>query len=198
MKSSVLPWMLTHCDLVTGWYQSITWTNADLLSTAPSGINFSECSQLGSLNVLNTLTKGAFTPNAERVRPRVQVRFPCEWSVYTGAGLHTVSVFVEAPFHGIGSLIYKYWPISAPYSCGSCRRIASWAIYASARSGPTTEAQWTRGSVNSTTQFLQTDPLRMPASRIRMGTPHVSRVGVNAPLLKSEWHTHIYMCVSLN
>ena len=60
-----------------------------------------------------------------------------------------------APFRGTGSLIYKYRPISAPYSCGSCRRIAPWAISAGA-------AERARGGVNSTTQFLQTDPLRNP------------------------------------
>ena len=36
---------------------------------------------------------------------------------------------------GPGSLIYKYRPISAPYSCGSRRRIAPWAISAGARRG---------------------------------------------------------------
>ena len=42
---------------------------------------------------------------------------------------------MEDPFRGTGSLIYRYWPISAPYSCGSRRRIDLWAISAGARRG---------------------------------------------------------------
>ena len=62
-------------------------------------------------------------------------RFPLGSSVYTGVGPRAVSPFVEAPFCGTGSLIYRYWPISAPYFCGSRRRISEWAISAGARCG---------------------------------------------------------------
>ena len=58
-----------------------------------------------------------------------------------------------------GSLIYKYWPISARYSYGSCKRIAPWAISAGPTGEPAAEAQRTRDGVNRTTQFLQTNPL---------------------------------------
>ena len=55
--------------------------------------------------------------------------------VFTLARVRTQFHFTGAPFRGIGSLIYKYRPISAPYSCGSRRRIALWAISAGARRG---------------------------------------------------------------
>ena len=65
----------------------------------------------------------------------MQESFLCGSSVYTGAGPLAVSPLVEAPFRGTGSLIYRYWPISAPYSCGSRRRVALWAISAGPRCG---------------------------------------------------------------
>ena len=57
--------------------------------------------------------------------------------VFTLARVRMQFNFTGAPFRGTGSLIYKYRPISAPYSCGSRRRIAPWAISAGARRGPT-------------------------------------------------------------
>ena len=82
--------------------------------------------------------------------------------VFTLARVRTQFNFTGAPFRGTGSLIYKYRPISAPYSCGSRRRIAPWAISAGARRGPALPPRRARGGVNSTTQFLQTDSLRNP------------------------------------
>ena len=96
-------------------------------------------------------------------------------------GPHAVSPFVEAPFRGTGSLIYRYWPIRAPYSCGSHRRIAPWAISAGARRRPAAEAPQARGGLNSTTQFLQTDPLQSPWAGSARAPRAFYRVGVNAP-----------------
>ena len=50
--------------------------------------------------------------------------------VFTLARVRTQFHFTGAPFRGTGSLIYKYRPISASYSCGSRRGIAPWAISA--------------------------------------------------------------------
>ena len=82
--------------------------------------------------------------------------------VFTLARVRAQFHFTGVTFRGTGSLIYKYRPISAPYSCGSRRRIAPWAISAGAHRVPTVEAERAHGGVNSTTQFLQTDPLRNP------------------------------------
>ena len=80
----------------------------------------------------------------------------CAGRVFTLVRVRKQFHFAEAPFRGAGSLIYKYWPISAPYSWGSHRRIAPSAIPVGARSEPAAEEQRTSGCVNSTTQFLQT------------------------------------------
>ena len=55
--------------------------------------------------------------------------------VFTLARVRAQFHFAGAPFRGTGSLIYKYRLISAPYSCGSRRRIAPWAISVGARRG---------------------------------------------------------------
>ena len=55
--------------------------------------------------------------------------------VFTLARVRAQFNFTGAPFRGTGSLIYKYRPISAPYSCGCRRRIAPCAIPAGARCG---------------------------------------------------------------
>ena len=60
--------------------------------------------------------------------------FRAGW-VFTLARVRAQFHFTGAPFHGTGSLIYKYRPINAPYSYGSRRRIAPWAICAGARRG---------------------------------------------------------------
>ena len=86
----------------------------------------------------------------------------CASRVFTLARVCAQFHFTGAPFRGTGSLIYKYRTISAPYFCGSRRRIVPWAISAGARRGPAAEAERARGGVNSTTQLLQTDPLRNP------------------------------------
>ena len=103
--------------------------------------------------------KGAFTPTRSGSARGCIFR---AGRVFTLVRVRAQFYFTGAPFRGTGSLIYKYRPISAPYSCGSRRRIAPWAISAGARRGPAAEAERARGGVNSTTQFLQTDPLRNP------------------------------------
>ena len=97
--------------------------------------------------------------------------------VFTLARVRTQFHFTGAPFRGTGSLIYKYRPICALYSCGSCRRIALWAISAGARRGGRAgprrcKQHHTIPSNRSTAE---------PAGGIRSGAPRVFRVGVNAP-----------------
>ena len=43
-----------------------------------------------------------------------------EGSVFTLVRVRPRFQFADAPFHGTGSLIYKYWPISAPYGTNNC------------------------------------------------------------------------------
>ena len=90
-----------------------------------------------------------------RVPPLVRSVFRAG-RVFTLAQVHAQFQVAEAPFRGTGSLICKCRPISAPYSCGSCRKITPWAIFAGACSRIAAEAQRTHGGVNCTTQFLQT------------------------------------------
>ena len=102
--------------------------------------------------------------------------FRAGW-VFTLARVRTQFHFTGAPFRGIGSLIYKYRPISALYSCRSRRRIAPWAISAGARRGGRAgprrcKQHHTIPSNRSTAE---------PAGGIRSGAPRVFRVGVNAP-----------------
>ena len=97
--------------------------------------------------------------------------------VFTLARVRAQFHFTGAPFRGTGSLIYKYRPISAPYSCGSRGRIAPWAIFAGARRGGRAgprrcKQHHTIPSNRSTAE---------PAGGIRSGAPRVFRVGVNAP-----------------
>ena len=113
--------------------------------------------------------------------PAGSVSVFCVGRVFTLARVRAQFQFAEAPFCVTGPLIYKYWPISAPYSCGSRRRITPWTISAGACRGPAAEAQRTRGGVNSTTQFLQTNPLRSPWAGSLRAFRAFSRVGVNAP-----------------
>ena len=105
------------------------------------------------------MSKGAFPPTWRGSARGCKERFPCG-RVLTLAQVPAQFEFA-VPFRGTGSLIYQYRPTSAPYSCGSCIRIAPWAISAGAHSGPAAEAQRTRGGINIT-HFLQTDPLRNP------------------------------------
>ena len=115
--------------------------------------------------------------------------------LFTLARVRAQFHFAGAPFRGTGSLIYKYRPISAPYSCGSRRRIAPWAISAGARRGPAAEAERARGGVNSTTHWASSTGLtavskfkpRLPAqwavgtrrngpSRMEKATSRMNRV----------------------
>ena len=101
----------------------------------------------------------------------------CAGRVFTLARVRAQFHFTGAPFRGTGSLIYKYQPINAPYSCGSRRRIAPWAISAGARRGGRAgprrcKQHHTIPSNRSTAE---------PAGGIHSGAPRVFRVGVNAP-----------------
>ena len=96
--------------------------------------------------------------------------------VFTLARVRAQFHFTRAPFCGTGSLICKYRPISAPHSCGSRRRIAPWAISAGARRGPAAETERAHGGVNSTIQFLQTNPLRNPREPLYSNHPRAHTV----------------------
>ena len=93
--------------------------------------------------------KGAFTPTRSGSAPggppvglaADEECFLQGWSVYTSADPRAVSV-CRSSFSRTGSLIYKYWPISALYSCGSRRRIAPWAFSAGARRGGPAGPWW--------------------------------------------------------
>ena len=133
------------------------WWNLEIVHL-PHGFNVNNM-HWQHLFIQPTSPWGRIYASAERVRPQVQWAFSAlVRCLHKRVQFH----FVEASFCSTGSLIYKYWPVSAPYSCGSCRKITLRAIFAGARIGPAAEAWQTRGGVNSTTQFLQTYPLRSP------------------------------------
>ena len=95
--------------------------------------------------------QGAFTPTGSgSVRGYNSVL--CVGWVFTLARVREQFQFAEALFRGTGPLIYKYWSISASYSCGFPWRITQWTI----------SAQRTSSGAKSTTPFLQTYPLRRP------------------------------------
>ena len=154
---------LNYCSDLSNRRGDNAWTYFN----APS-VNIALCMDL--------MAKGPFTPTRSGSARRVQKCF-LRGRVFTLARVHTQFQFTEAQFRSTGSLIYKYWPISAPYSCGSRRRIALWVISAGTHSRPTVEAQQTR-DVDSTTQFLQTDPLRSPRAESALvpGSPQVDRI----------------------
>ena len=133
------------------------WWNLEIVHL-PHGFNVNNM-HWQHLFIQPTSPWGRIYASAERVRPQVQWAFSAlVRCLHKRVQFH----FVEASFCSTGSLIYKYWPVSAPYSCGSRRKITLRAIFAGARIGPAAEAWQTRGGVNCTTQFLQTYPLRSP------------------------------------
>ena len=66
-------------------------------------------------------------------------------------------------------MIYKDWPISAPYSCGSCKRIAEWAI--SARPSYGVAVGTLIGSINSTYLKLLHNSYKLIHCGINMQRP---------------------------
>ena len=90
--------------------------------------------------------KGAFTPTRSGSARGCGERFPRGSSVSTSAGPRAIS---GAPCRGTGSLIYKYRPINASYSCGSRRE----SLCEQSLLAPAGEAERARGR----------DPLGRPA-----------------------------------
>ena len=88
--------------------------------------------------------------------------------VYTSAGPRAISL-CRSPISRHWVFDLEYWPISAPYiPAGPAEESLRERSLLGASSGPSAEAQRTLGGVNSTTHFLQTDPLRSP----RAGSAH--------------------------
>ena len=107
------------------------WWNLEIVHL-PHGFNVNNM-HWQHLFIQPTSPWGRIYASAERVRPQVQWAFSAlVRCLHKRLQFH----FVEASFCSTGSLIYKYWPVIAPYSCGSRRKITLRAIFAGARIGP--------------------------------------------------------------
>ena len=101
--------------------------------------------------------------------------------------------FAEAPFRGTGSLIYQYSPISAPYSCGSRRRIAPWAISAGTRCGGTADSRRCKQHHTISTNRSTVEP----ASGIRTDAPHGFPRWYKCPSWCSLWRVNQTLAAGL-
>ena len=111
--------------------------------------------------------KGAFTPTRSGSARRCGERFPRRSSVYTSAGPRAISLLLEPHFAALDLWSMNTDQSMLPIPAGPAEELlcerSLWA--------PAVEAERARSGVNSTTQFLQTDPLRNP----RAGSARVPR-----------------------
>ena len=103
--------------------------------------------------------EGAFTPTRSGSARRFRERF-LRWSgVYTSACSFTLS---KPHFAALGLWSINTDQSALPIPVGPAEKSLCERSLPGARIGPAAEAWQTRGGVNSTTQFLQTYPLRSP------------------------------------